>query len=122
MQKTPSVVRGSHARQTSTTTANGLKSRTAHTATGGLLARGAAAKIATLTARLSAGCCIPVRYPKGAQSGQLTCRAGRVVGEHGEQQRMLIDPLSGGRRPGDDGPGRDRRTGDQRAGQYPVPA
>ena len=57
--ETPSVVRGSHARQTSTTTATGSLSRTAHTATGGLLARGAAAKIAAHGARLSAGALFP---------------------------------------------------------------
>ena len=58
--ETPSVVRGSHARQTSTTTETGSLSQTAHTATSGLLARRAAAKIAAYDARLSAGALFPL--------------------------------------------------------------
>src|SRR6202042_2549053 len=57
--ETPSVVRGSHARQTSITTATRSSSRTADTATDGLLARGAATKIAADCVRRSAGALFP---------------------------------------------------------------
>jgi hypothetical protein len=78
---TPSVVRGSHARQTSTTT--GSLCRTAHTATGGLLARGAAAKIAACGARLSAGALFPVLIASGGRRAAVRCRSAQQPGCHG---------------------------------------
>src|SRR5580693_7785938 len=61
MQKTPSVVRRSHARQMSTTMANGWFSRTALTQRpAGCSPAEEAANIAASCARLSAGCLFPV--------------------------------------------------------------
>ena len=73
-------------------------------------------------ARLPAGCCIPrpAAVPRSPASWHAAVAASSASTV--SSSVCSVDPLRHGRRPGHDGPGRDRRIGDQRAGEHPAPA